>query len=100
MTMAKQSLVKKIKTSCYPEFYKKVWLECLKIKKGQTSTYSEIAKKIGSPNSARAVGCALGKNPFTPDVPCHRVIGKNALGGYSGGSAKKIELLKKEGVLV
>ncbi|MBN1385298.1 MAG: MGMT family protein [Elusimicrobia bacterium] len=111
--MKKQSLVKKvnsstslgvddelrrtIKTSKYPEFYKKVWLECLKIKHGQISTYSEIARRIGHPNSQRAVGTALSKNPFAPQVPCHRIICKNGKpGGYSGGLSKKIKLLKKE----
>ena len=61
------------------------------------STYSEIAKNIGNPKSARAVGQALAKNPFAPEVPCHKVIRKNGkLGGYSKGIAKKIKLLKKE----
>ncbi|MBI5574336.1 MAG: MGMT family protein [Elusimicrobia bacterium] len=92
-----QSLTQKIRSSKYPEFYKKVWLECLKIKKGHLSHYSEIAKKIGHPKAARAVGNALAKNPFAPEVPCHRVIRKNReLGGYSGGLDKKIRLLKKE----
>jgi len=93
--------IKKIKakllSSNYPEFYKKVWLECLKIPRGHLSTYSEIARKIGHPKSARAVGQALAKNPFAPDVPCHRVIRKNGkLGGYSKGIEEKIKLLKKE----
>jgi len=91
----------KIKNSNYSDFYKKVWLECLKIKMGQVSTYSEIAKSIGHPNSARAVGNALGKNPFAPDVPCHRIIKKTGeLGGYSDGVNKKIKLLKEEKLMV
>jgi len=93
--MMKQSLIKKIKTSNYPKFYKKVWMECLKIPKGKITTYSEIAKKIGSPKAARAVGNALSKNPFAPDVPCHRVIRKDGkLGGYSKGIKEKLKLLK------
>jgi O-6-methylguanine DNA methyltransferase len=76
-------------------------MECLKIKKGHLSTYSEIAKKIGHPKSAKAVGNALGKNPFAPDVPCHRVIRKTGgLGGYSGGLTKKIKLLKEEKLMI
>jgi methylated-DNA-[protein]-cysteine S-methyltransferase len=89
----------KIKNSNYPEFYKKVWLKCLKVPKGKTISYSELAKRIGNPKSARAVGNALGKNPFAPEVPCHRVIRKDGkLGGYSGagGLNKKLRLLQKE----
>ncbi|HAX61513.1 MAG TPA: 6-O-methylguanine DNA methyltransferase [Elusimicrobia bacterium] len=90
-----------MKNSDYPEFYKKVWLECLKIKKGHLSAYSEIARRLGKPNAARAVGNALAKNPFAPDVPCHRVIRKNGgLGGYSGGVNKKIKLLKEEKLMI
>ncbi|MFH0947732.1 MAG: MGMT family protein [Elusimicrobiota bacterium] len=97
MKQPKQSLIKKIKNSDHPEFYKKVWLECLKIKRRHLSTYSEIAIRIGHPKSARAVGNALGKNPFAPDVPCHRVIRKDGtVGGYSKGIAQKIKLLTKE----
>ncbi|OGS46058.1 MAG: hypothetical protein A2539_03475 [Elusimicrobia bacterium RIFOXYD2_FULL_34_15] len=93
-----RKLIQKIRNSKYPEFYKKVWIECLKIPKGNTISYSELAKRIKNPKSARAVGNALGKNPFAPYVPCHRVIKKNRqLGGYSGGLNKKINLLKNEG---
>ena len=87
----------------YPCFYKKVWLTCSKIPKGKTMTYGELAKIIGSPKAARAVGSALGKNPFAPIVPCHRVIRSDGkLGGYSGigGVKKKIEMLRKEGVTI
>lgn len=99
--MTRRALIKKIKNSDYPEFYKKVWLECLKIKAGRTSYYSEIAKNIGSPRAARSVGGALAKNPFAPQVPCHRVIRKNGEpGGYSGGPDKKIKLLKMEGISI
>ncbi len=68
---------------------------------GQMSHYSEIAKKIGSPKSARAVGNALAKNPFAPNVPCHRIIRKDGkLGGYSSGLNKKIKLLKEEKLMI
>ena len=94
---AKGGIREKILGSGYPKFYKKVWLECLKIPRGSVSTYSEIARKIGSPRSQRAVGNALNKNPFAPAVPCHRVIRKNGTpGGYARGARKKLELLKKE----
>jgi O-6-methylguanine DNA methyltransferase len=89
----------KIRNSRYSDFYKRVWLECIRIKSGRTSTYSEIARKIGHPNAARAVGNALARNPFAPDVPCHRVVRKDGSpGGYSvkGGISGKTELLSKE----
>ncbi len=82
-------------------FQKKVWAELLKIKKGETATYKEIAKRIGLPKAARAVANAVGKNKLVPDVPCHRVIRSDGkLGGYSGkgGVKTKLKLLKSEGV--
>jgi methylated-DNA-[protein]-cysteine S-methyltransferase len=83
----------------YPPFCQKVWLACKKIPKGKTMSYSQIAKIIGCPGSARAVGTALGKNPFAPFIPCHRVIRKDGKpGGYSGkgGIKRKLELLNME----
>ena len=69
-----------------------------KIPKGKVMTYGQIAKVIGKPNSARAVGNALNKNPFAPEIPCHRVIRSNGeTGGFAGGPKKKIKILKKEG---
>lgn len=67
---------------------------------GQTDTYGEIAKKIGHPTAARAVGRALGSNPIPIVIPCHRVIGASGkLTGYAGGLDRKIALLELEGVL-
>ena len=85
----------------YPSFYRAVWKACASIPKGETRTYGWIAKKLGKPGAARAVGQALGKNPFAPVVPCHRVVSSTGLGGFSakGGVAAKIRLLKKEGAL-
>ncbi len=86
----------------YPPFYRKVWKAAANIPKGQVRTYGWIARKIGRPGAARAVGQALGKNPFSPHVPCHRVVGANgAMTGFSapGGIAAKRRLLKKEGAL-
>ncbi len=83
----------------YPAFYQKVWRACAEIPKGETRTYGWVAKRIGKPGAARAVGQALGKNPFAPVVPCHRVVSATGLGGFSskGGVADKVRLLKKEG---
>jgi len=86
----------------YPSFYQKVWLACAKIPRGQVRTYGWIARKIGHPQAARAVGQALAVNPFAPTIPCHRVIGSNGrLTGYSGrgGLTRKKALLVKEGAL-
>ncbi len=88
-----------LKIKNYPLFYKKVYLEVLKIPKGQTKTYKWIAERVGSPYAYRAVGNALKNNPLPMVIPCHRVIKSSGeLGGYSGGLKKKIFLLKKEGV--
>jgi methylated-DNA-[protein]-cysteine S-methyltransferase len=94
-----KKLVKEMKS--YSEFYQKVWKTCAEIPAGETRTYGWIARKIGKPGSARAVGQALGKNPFAPAIPCHRVVRSDgALGGYSGkgGIATKKKLLRREGV--
>lgn len=96
-------LSKKILASMktYSPFYQAVWKACAEIPKGQVRTYGWVAKRIGKPKSARAVGMALGKNPFAPAVPCHRVVGADGrLTGYSGrgGVAQKRRMLKAEGV--
>ena len=83
------------------KFQVRVWKYLLKIPKGKVKTYKQIAAAIKKPNSARAVGNAIGKNPYAPRIPCHRVIRSNGkLGGYSGkgGIKKKSKLLKKEGI--
>jgi O-6-methylguanine DNA methyltransferase len=83
----------------YPKFFQKVWIECFKVQKGETISYSELARRIGKPKAQRAVAMALKKNPFTPLIPCHRVIKSNGeIGGYSGrgGIKKKIQLLTRE----
>jgi len=81
------------------EFQKKVWKEILKIPKGQTRTYKDIALSIGSPKSYRAVANACGKNPLPVTIPCHRVVKSDgSIGGYSakGGVKKKKILLSGE----
>jgi len=80
-------------------FQKKVWQELLKIPKGQTRSYKEIAIAIGNPKAARAVANACGKNPYPKKKPCHRAIRSDGTtGGYSGvgGSTTKLRLLKEE----
>lgn len=78
-------------------FQLKVYEELVKIPFGETRTYQEIAYAIGNPQSARAVGQALNKNPIPILVPCHRVIGKDgSLTGFAGGIESKEWLLKFE----
>jgi len=83
------------------KFQLKVWAYLRKIPPGSVKTYSQVAKAIGNPLAARAVANAIGKNPYAPKIPCHRVIRSDgSLGGYSGrgGIKTKRFLLKKEGV--
>jgi AraC family transcriptional regulator of adaptative response/methylated-DNA-[protein]-cysteine methyltransferase len=78
-------------------FQLKVWQTLLKIPKGKTVSYHDIALKMGAPQSMRAVGNAVGQNPISLLVPCHRVIQKNgALGGFLWGSSLKKKLLTLE----
>lgn len=82
-------------------FNQKVWNALKKIPHGKVATYAQIARAIGVPRSFRAVGTACGKNENAPLIPCHRVVASSGeLGGYSGGLAKKVNLLAKEGVSV
>jgi len=79
------------------DFDKKVWAALKLIPCGRITTYKEIAKYLGRPKAARAVGNACGRNPNAPSVPCHRVVKSDGrIGGYAGGVKKKINLLKKE----
>ena len=85
------------------KFQLKVWKYLKKIPKGQIRTYSDVAKSINKPKSVRAVANAIGKNPYPPKIPCHRVIRSDgSLGGYSGkgGINTKRKLLKSEGILL
>ena len=88
-------------------FYEKVYKAVQKIPKGRVSTYGLIAKVVGSPKAARAVGSAMKCNarPFYKKcqnkVPCHRVVKSDGtLGGFTGGLSRKIRLLKDEGIIV
>lgn len=78
-------------------FQKMVWTALSNIPYGQTRSYKEVAKEIGTPKAVRAIGGANNKNPLPIIVPCHRVIGTNgALVGYGGGLNIKEYLLKLE----
>ncbi len=79
------------------EFSKRVYDAVSKIPRGQVRTYKEIAREAGSPQSYRAVGNALNKNPYMGKVPCHRVIRSDgSIGGFAKGPSAKYHLLKKE----
>jgi methylated-DNA-[protein]-cysteine S-methyltransferase len=79
------------------DFQKKVWNELLKIPYGQTVSYMDIARRIKRPTAVRAVASAIGANPMSIIVPCHRVIASNnTLGGYAGGLKAKKQLLERE----
>ncbi len=78
------------------EFEKAVLKKAMGIPIGKTMTYSELAKAIGKPKSARAVGNALNKNPFPIFVPCHRIVSKKDIGGFSKGVKAKQMLLDIE----
>ena len=78
-------------------FQKRVWKELETIPFGITVTYSELARRIGRPTATRAVGAAVGRNPLTILVPCHRVVGQNgSLTGFAGGLDRKRSLLELE----
>lgn len=80
------------------DFQRLVWREVGQIKYGQTSSYAEVAKRIGRPGADRAVGGGVSKNKIALIVPCHRIIRSNGeLGGYAWGKKLKLDLLKHEG---
>lgn len=81
------------------DFRKRVWQRLLEIPYGQTVTYGQLARSLGC-RSAQAIGGAVGHNPLTLIIPCHRVAGTNgSLTGYAGGIDKKIRLLQIEDVM-
>lgn len=89
---------------CFPlspagtDFQRQVWEMLLKIPYGSTTTYGAIAREISPRMSAQAVGGAVGRNPISMIIPCHRCLGaKGQLTGYAGGLDKKIWLLRHEG---
>ena len=79
------------------EFQLRVWEELRAIPYGETISYGELARRVGDPGAARAVGLANGKNPLPVIVPCHRVIGSDgSLTGFGGGLDRKRRLLELE----
>jgi methylated-DNA-[protein]-cysteine S-methyltransferase len=79
------------------QFDRSVWAEIAKIPYGETATYGDIATALHDPTAARAVGAAVGRNPLSILVACHRVVGKNGvLTGYAGGLQRKRHLLELE----
>lgn len=80
------------------EFQRRVYLELLKVPRGETISYGELARRVGC-SSAQAVGQALKRNPFAPDVPCHRVIAANgSIGGFHG--EREGEMIERKRMLL
>ncbi len=83
------------------ELQRQVWQELRSVPAGETLSYGELAARVGRPKAARPVGQAVGRNPISILIPCHRVVGADgSLTGYGGGLDRKIELLTREGVLL
>ena len=81
-------------------FSQMVWEACMEVPSGKVTTYKEIARKLGT-RAYRAVGNALNANPYSPMVPCHRVVSSGgALGGFASGPLKKKRILEREGVSI
>ena len=80
-------------------FQRAVWQALCTVGRGATASYGAIAARVGAPAALRAVGAAIGRNPVSVIVPCHRVLGAGgALTGYAGGLQRKAALLRLEGV--
>jgi methylated-DNA-[protein]-cysteine S-methyltransferase len=82
-------------------FQRSVWQALLTIPWGATTSYGQLALQLNKPQAVRAVGAAVGRNPWSIVVPCHRVLGANGnLTGYAGGLERKKALLQLEGILL
>ena len=93
------NLIKNKKLLLFPRgtlFQQKVWRCLQKIPYGKTRTYQQVAKAVGSPGAARAVGSACAKNPYLILVPCHRIVAQKGLGGFALGLPVKKWLLNHE----
>lgn len=85
---------------CGTAFQQSVWQALLRIPAGQTQSYGQLAQQIGKPSAVRAVGAAVGRNPISLIVPCHRIVGAaGQLTGYAGGLWRKEALLTLEEAL-
>jgi methylated-DNA-[protein]-cysteine S-methyltransferase len=81
-------------------FQQSVWQALLGIPRGATTSYGDLSRRVGRPAAVRAVGAAVGRNPISIVVPCHRVLGSDGgLTGYAGGLERKSALLQLEGAL-
>ncbi len=81
-------------------FNQRVWALTSRIPPGKVTTYAAIARKLGT-QAYRAVGNAMNRNPYAPEVPCHRVVGSDGrLTGYAGGLNRKQQMLMEEGVTI
>lgn len=79
-------------------FHERVWTLCARIPEGKVATYADLAHALGG-KAYRAVGQAMNRNPLSPKVPCHRVVGSDGtLTGFASGVDKKQRMLKNEGV--
>ncbi|WP_406073768.1 methylated-DNA--[protein]-cysteine S-methyltransferase [Micromonospora sp. NBC_01638] len=79
------------------DFERAVWREMTRIPYGETLTYGEVARRVGDPGAARAVGVACNRNPVPVIVPCHRIVGVGGkLVGFGGGLPRKVKLLELE----
>lgn len=83
------------------DFQRAVWRQLQAIPSGATTRYGDVAKALGKPTATRAVAAAIGRNPISIVIPCHRVVGANGtLTGYAGGLERKDRLLRLEGAAV
>jgi methylated-DNA-[protein]-cysteine S-methyltransferase len=81
-------------------FQQSVWQALIRIPSGGTTSYGSLSERIGHARAVRAVGAAVGRNPLSVVVPCHRVVGRDgALTGYAGGLQRKTALLRLEGAI-
>ncbi len=79
-------------------FQQAVWAQLRQLPPGTTTTYGALARELGRPQAVRAVGAAVGRNPLSLFIPCHRVLGADGqLTGYAGGLDRKTALLRQEG---
>ncbi|MDI9331500.1 MAG: methylated-DNA--[protein]-cysteine S-methyltransferase [Alphaproteobacteria bacterium] len=89
-----------LSTAIGTPFQRRVWQRVSRIRRGQVLSYADIATDLGQPKASRAVGAAVGRNPWLMVVPCHRVVGRDgSLTGYAAGLDRKQTLLRMEGAL-
>ncbi len=100
--LEEKRMAARLEGSGLTRFQIRVLLEVMRIPRGETRTYSEVARMAGSPRAYRAVGTAVRRNPFAPRIPCHRVVRSDgSIGRYSGrgGAKAKMLMLKSEGAV-